>query len=69
MSRLGIHFDAMSTLVHPAESCGDVGAASGSIILLCAVQALAAGKHADKPVLAWLASSGSERMALMLWRH
>lgn len=69
LSRLGTNFDSLSTLVHPAEACGDVGAASGSMLLICAAQAVAAGKHADKPVLAWLASPGPERMALTLGRY
>ena len=51
-------------LVHPAECLGDVGAATGGVLVGCAVQALTRGYAGVPQVLLWTASDGGARASL-----
>lgn len=67
MSRLGPELDPLKALIHPAEGTGDVGVASGALLLLCASMAMQERDSAD-PILLWLAGRGANRAALSLFR-
>ncbi len=58
-------FSPGMVLEHPADSCGDTGAATGAILLSLAAQALAAGDRAG-PALVWAASDGESRACALL---
>lgn len=72
MSRLGPELDPVKSLIHPAEATGDVGAASGALLLLCAtmnMQEKTVQENAStNPGLLWLAGRGASRAALTLWK-
>jgi 3-oxoacyl-[acyl-carrier-protein] synthase-1 len=50
-------------LVHPAEGVGDVGAASGALLLATAVVGMRRGYERAPEVLLWTSADGGERMA------
>jgi 3-oxoacyl-[acyl-carrier-protein] synthase I len=52
-------------LEHPADCCGDTGAAAGAILLALATQALTAGQR-NAPALVWAASDGESRACALL---
>jgi 3-oxoacyl-[acyl-carrier-protein] synthase-1 len=52
-------------LEHPADCCGDTGAATGAILLALAAQALSTGQRAG-PALVWAASDGESRACALL---
>jgi 3-oxoacyl-[acyl-carrier-protein] synthase-1 len=51
-------------LVHPAECLGDVGAATGGVLVGCAVQALKRGYAGVPQALLWTASDDGARASL-----
>ncbi len=51
-------------LVHPADCLGDVGAATGGILVGCAVAALERGYAGDSQALLWTASDDGLRASL-----
>ncbi|MDH5180269.1 MAG: hypothetical protein OEZ39_08120 [Gammaproteobacteria bacterium] len=66
LSRLGDSFADIKQLIHPAENCGDIGAASGGLLLACASKAFEKGYNQGNAALLWTASDGGQRMALTL---
>lgn len=58
-------FAPSMALEHPADCCGDTGAATGAILLALAAQALAAEQRAS-PALVWAASDGESRACALL---
>ena len=67
-TRLGTTFEHVKKLIHPAENCGDVGAASGGLLLACASMAFKQGYHMGDEALLWTASDTGKRVALILQR-
>jgi len=64
--RLNTAFEGLKHLHHPAENCGDVGAATGGLLMACAAQNLSKIKQSDAQSLLWTASDNGHRMALTL---
>lgn len=68
LARLHKRLETMKALVHPADCVGDVGAATGALLLACA--ASGAQKQAATPSpptsLLWTAADSGHRMALTL---
>lgn len=65
--RLGTLFKNLKHLIHPIENCGEMGAATGGVLLACASKAFAQNKPAnDKPALLWLSGDNEVRTALTL---
>jgi len=58
--------ETMLPLEHPAECFGDVGAASGGMLLACAVHGFARGYAPAKKALLWTASDDTNRAALQI---
>ena len=50
--------------VRPAESVGDVGAATGGVLLACACEAFARGDEPEPEALLWAAADDGKRVAL-----
>ena len=68
LSRLGRRLGEGLALEHPASVLGDVGAATGAVLLATAVRYLAT-KHAARPgALIWAGADDGERRALHLAR-
>lgn len=63
-TRLGERFAPSMKLVHPAECVGDVGAASGGLLVACACQAYERGYAPASSALAWSSSEHGLRAAL-----
>lgn len=66
MARLHATLEHMKNLVHPADCVGDVGAATGALLLACAASAYK-NKTTTTPSLLWTASDAGHRMALNLF--
>lgn len=66
LSRLNNVFQDMSNLFHPAENCGDVGAATGGLLLACATVAFQQGQNTSNQSLLWTSADSSQRMAICL---
>ncbi|VAW59615.1 hypothetical protein MNBD_GAMMA08-2637 [hydrothermal vent metagenome] len=66
LTRLNKAFEKMNNLVHPAEYVGDVGAATGGLLIACAATALQQGVLADNKALLWTSADDNKRMALCL---
>lgn len=64
--RMSEHFAEKLTLIHPADCLGDVGAASGGLLLSCAVEGLRLGYVREPEVLLWTSSDDGRRSALTL---
>lgn len=66
LSRLNKAFANMNNLVHPAENCGDVGAATGGLLIACAAKAFQHGYNEGERSLLWTSADSGQRMALCL---
>lgn len=66
LSRLNKAFENMSNLVHPAENCGDIGAATGGLLIACAAKAFQHGYNEGDQSLLWTSADSGQRMALSL---
>ncbi|MDH5571730.1 MAG: hypothetical protein OEY89_08195 [Gammaproteobacteria bacterium] len=66
LTRLSKVFGNMTDLIHPAENCGDVGAATGALLLACASQAFKLGYNAGEEMLLWTSANNGLRVALTL---
>lgn len=66
LARLGKVFENMGDLIHPAENCGDVGAATGGLLLACATKAFQHGYNTSKESLLWASNDSGQRVALCL---
>lgn len=58
-------FAPRMSLIHPADGCGDPGAAMGAVLLGLAAAALSRG-HRAAPALVWAASDGESRACALL---
>jgi 3-oxoacyl-[acyl-carrier-protein] synthase I len=58
-------FTPLSQLQHPADCYGDVGAATGALLMVLAATALARGDRSG-PSLVWASSDGPERACAVL---
>jgi 3-oxoacyl-[acyl-carrier-protein] synthase I len=67
-TRLGQHLGDASTIEHPALSTGDIGAATGPVLLGHAVGTLARGKSLDQPIWVYASSDDSVRAGASLRR-
>ena len=67
LARLHEGLEKIQRLVCPSKNCGDVGAATGALLLACAANALHKKNH-DKNAasLLWTSGDGGHRMALTL---
>lgn len=65
LARLHETLAQMKNLVHPADCVGDVGAATGALILACAVSAFKSNTTRS-PSLLWCSNDSGYRMALSL---
>ena len=66
LARLGPTLEHIKKLIHPAENCGDVGAASGGLLLACASKAFQHGHPIGHEALLWTASDTGKRSAISL---
>ncbi len=66
LTRLSHLFDNLKEVIHPAENCGDTGAATGALLLACATRAFQHGYSIGKETLLWTANDSGQRMALCL---
>jgi len=65
-SRLGSLFSGEGELAHPADCCGDVGAASGGLLILCAITDFLKKPKKMQDALLWTSVDNGKRMALLL---
>jgi 3-oxoacyl-[acyl-carrier-protein] synthase-1 len=68
-TRMNKTFSELKTLTHPADCIGDVGAATGGVLISYAVQAFKRGYHVSDQALLWTASDDGLRAALCISRH
>lgn len=66
LTRLHETLQTMKTLIHPADCVGDVGAATGALLLACAASTLQQQPASAPRSLLWTASDTDHRMALTL---
>ena len=66
LARLSQVFENLTDLIHPAEYVGDIGAATGGLLVACAANALAQGNIEDNKALLWSSADNEHRMALCL---
>ncbi|MBE9564448.1 MAG: hypothetical protein IMF17_04315 [Proteobacteria bacterium] len=66
LTRLNKVFEKMKDLIHPAENCGDIGAATGGLLIACASKAFQHGYNVGEESLLWTAADNGQRMALCL---
>lgn len=66
LTRLHETLQTMKTLIHPADCVGDVGAATGALLLTCAASTLQQQSASVPQSLLWTASDTDHRMALTL---
>jgi 3-oxoacyl-[acyl-carrier-protein] synthase-1 len=67
-ARLGAALGDVERLVHPAASLGDVGAATGGVLVACVVKALGRGYAASDAAVVWASSDGAGRAAALVER-
>ena len=67
-TRLNQVFSDLKRVTHPADCIGDVGAATGGVLVSCAVEAFKRGYHPSENPLLWTASDDGLRAALRLGR-
>lgn len=65
-SRLAQIFSPEKTLIHPADCYGDVGAASGALLMACAINDFAKLGDSASDALLWTTGDRGERSALRL---
>ena len=68
-SRCSTLLGDMRKLVHPADCVGDVGAATGALLLACAQQAFKRGYAAAHEALLWVGSDSGLRSALIVKQY
>lgn len=66
LPRLDPAFENMSQLVHPTENCGDIGAATGGLLLACATKAFEHAYNYGDTALLWTSGDTRQRMAITL---
>ncbi len=66
MSRLGSVFAEAGELCHPADCYGDVGAASGGLLVACAINEFMKKTKKKQDALLWTSIDNGKRMALLL---
>lgn len=66
VTRLSKVFENLNDLKHPAEYVGDIGAATGGLLLACATNALIEGTNEDNKSLLWSSADSEQRLALCL---
>lgn len=66
LSRLGKPLENIKAIDHPAGICGDIGAATGGLLVACATQAYQKGYNIADKALLWSSSDSGQRMALTL---
>ncbi|MFO0757407.1 MAG: hypothetical protein U0359_13000 [Byssovorax sp.] len=64
--RLAARLGEALALQHPAENIGDVGAATGGVLIACAARAFARGYAPAKRALAFTGSEQGQRAALVI---
>lgn len=69
LARLHESLEKMQHLVHPADCVGDVGAATGALLLACAIADFKKSKELGRPSLLWTSSDNGHRMALTLQKR
>ncbi|TAK06635.1 MAG: hypothetical protein EPO39_08300 [Candidatus Manganitrophaceae bacterium] len=67
-TRLSKIFPDVKRVTHPADCIGDVGAATGGVLVSCAVEAFKRGYHPSENPLLWTASDDGLRAALRICR-
>jgi len=68
-SRLGKQFDDMKDFTHHASSCGELGAATGGMLIANATSALLSDSQACDEALLWTSADNGQRMALNLRKY
>ena len=68
LTRLNAVFEKISCLEHPAEYVGDIGAATGGLLIASATYALQSGLNESNKALLWSSADSEQRMALCLER-
>lgn len=66
LARLHAAFAHTAPLSHPAECIGDIGAATGALLLACAVNDFKYSKEPNALSLLWTSGDSDHRMALTL---
>lgn len=66
LSRLSTELAQAEELYHPADSCGDVGAATGGMLLLCSINDLLLAEGKQKHALLWSASDSGIRRSCVV---
>jgi len=66
LTRLNTAFNKLTSLEHPAEYVGDIGAATGGLLIASATNALQTGLNESNKALLWSSSDTEQRMALCL---
>lgn len=66
LTRLSERFAGPLRLVHPADCVGDVGAASGGLLVACAAQAFARAYAPAESALLWASSDDGPRAAMLV---
>jgi hypothetical protein len=64
MSRLESVFAQAGELCHPADCCGDVGSASGGLLMACAINDFLKQPNKTQHALLWTSTDNGKRMAL-----
>ncbi|MBI3776151.1 MAG: hypothetical protein HY273_11475 [Gammaproteobacteria bacterium] len=68
-SRLSSRLGTMKKLVHPADCVGDIGAATGALLIACAQQAFKRQYATAREALLWTGSDAGLRSALIVKQH
>ena len=66
MSRLGALLSSAGEMQHPADCYGDVGSASGGLLIACAIDKFIKQPKTHQNALIWAATDNGRRMALVL---
>jgi 3-oxoacyl-[acyl-carrier-protein] synthase-1 len=66
MSRLGNAFSNVKSLCHPADCYGDIGSASGGLLIACATNEFLKNPTKKQHALLWTSLDNGKRMALTL---
>lgn len=66
LSRLGVRLVPSQAINHPAECYGDVGSASGGLLIACAIGRFLKIPMKSQEALIWTANDSGKRVALLL---
>jgi 3-oxoacyl-[acyl-carrier-protein] synthase I len=66
LTRLNAALATTQPLIHPADAVGDIGAATGGLLLACATEAFKKHPEAHATSLVWTSANNGHRMALTL---